>query len=185
MRRTILAGLVLVAATFVTVLVGDAFDLEIEAVVLLGLAVGAIIALVPDLTPVRRLAAFALGFAAAVVGYLLRAGVLPDTSMGRAVAAGLVVLLCVGVVALSMGRLPLWAALLGAASLVGAYESAYSAAPSRVVDTIVTSGTALLFCVAVGFLVTSVFSAERRSRTATRTQEEDTTPFNDMMEPAK
>ena len=120
MRRTLLAGLLLVVATGLTVLIGEALALEVEAVALLGVAAGAIVALVPDQTATRRLAAFALGVLAAYVGYLVRAAVTPDTSAGRAVAAAFIVLLCVGVFAISMGRLPLWSALLGSASLFGA-----------------------------------------------------------------
>src|SRR5687767_222945 len=117
MRRTLLAGLLLVLFTGLTIFVGEALDLEVESVALLGVATGAIVALVPDQTVSRRLAAFALGFVAAYVGYLVRAAVTPDTSAGRAVAAAFIVLLCVGVFAISVGRLPLWAALLGGASL--------------------------------------------------------------------
>ena len=170
-------------------MVGAALDLEIESVALLGLTTGAVISLVPDASPGRRMAAFALGFAAAFIGYLVRAAVMPDTSTGRAIAAGVVVLLCVGVVAISMGRLPLWAALLGTACLVGAYELTYSDAPPRVLDTSVSTSTALLLCVAVGFLAATVMNTEpTRTRGTTPeapAQDADATPINDMMETSK
>lgn len=184
MRRTILAGLILAASAVITIMVGAALDLELESVALLGIAVGGILALVPDASPARRVAAFALGFAAAIVGYLVRAAVLPDTSTGRAIAAGLVVLLCVGVVAISVGRLPLWAALLGTASIVGAYETTYADAPPRVLDTSVSSSTALLLCVAIGFLVASLVS-ERTAERRPESKDSDETPINDMMETSK
>src|SRR6478672_783735 len=113
MRRTLLAGVVLAVAAVLVVVVSAIFDLELESVALLGGALGAVVALVPDRTPLARLGGFAAGFVAAWIGYALRAAVLPDTSAGRAVAVGLVVLLCVGVTALSMNRLPLWSTLLG------------------------------------------------------------------------
>ena len=185
MRRTILAGLILAAATVVTIMVGAALDLDLEPVALLGLATGAIIALVPDGSPARRVAGFALGFAAAFVGYLMRAAIMPDTSTGRAIAAGVVVLLCVGVVAISVGRLPLWAALLGTASLAGAYELTYAAAPPRVLDTSVSTGTALLLCVAVGFLAAAVIKAEPTREDDRGSTDPDATPINDMMETSK
>lgn len=185
MRRTIFAGLILAAATVVTMMIGAVLDLEIESVALLGLTAGAIISLVPDASPGRRVAAFVLGFAAALLGYLVRAALMPDTSTGRAIAAGVVVLLCVGVVAISMGRLPLWATLLGTASLVGAYEITYSEAPPRVLDTSVSSSTALLLCVAVGFLATTVTSAGPTRRDVPASEDADATPINDMMEASK
>jgi hypothetical protein len=185
MRRTIIAGLVLAAATVVTLLVGEALDLQIESVALLGLVVGAIITLVPDQTPARRLGAFALGFFVAVLGYFFRAAVMPDTAAGHAIAAGFIVLLCVGVFALGMGRLPFWAALLGAASWTGAFEFTYAEAPPRVVESTISTSTALLLCVAIGFLAMSLMSSERPVRRDERTYEEDSIALDDMMETAK
>lgn len=186
MRKTILAGLSLVAATALTVFVGEGLHLEVEAVAVLGVAAGAIVVLVPDQTASRRLAAFALGFVAAFVGYLFRAAITPDTATGRAAAAGVIVLLCVGVVAISMGRLPLWAALLGGASVAGAYEFTYAQAPTRVLDTSVSSATALLLCVAVGFLVTTLATGAKPSTpVAASPPADDQTPLDDMMETSK
>lgn len=186
MRKSILAGVLLAVATGLTIIVGEALDLEVEAVALLGVTAGAIIALVPDATASRRLAAYALGLVAGLVSYLLRAAVMPDTSLGRAVPAVLVVLVCVGIVALSAGRLPLWGALLGAGSFAGAYELTYVAAPPRVVETSVSTGTALVLCVAVGFLVTAWMSdTPDRAEKDPRTDDENQTPMDDMMESAK
>lgn len=190
MRRTLLAGLLLVVATGLTVLVGEALALEVEAVALLGVAAGAVVGLVPDQTASRRLAAFALGVVAAYVGYLVRAAVTPDTSAGRAVVAAFIVLLCVGVAAISGRRLPLWSALLGSASLAGAYEFTYTQAATRVLDTSVSSATALLLCVAVGFFVTvAAQPTSVRDDTADPSPRardgESETSFDDMMENSK
>ncbi len=156
MRRTLLAGVVLAVAAFVVVLVSSALDLELESVALLGAALGAVVALVPDRSPLIRLAGFAAGFAAAWVGYFVRAALLPDSDGGRAVAVGLVVLLCVGVTAAAVGRLPLWSTLLGAAALAGAYEITFSAAVSEVASTSLSTATALVFTVAIGFLAAAL-----------------------------
>jgi hypothetical protein len=195
MRRTLLAGLLLVIATGLTVLVGEALDLEVEAVALLGVATGAIVGLVPDQTVSRRLAAFALGLLAAYVGYVVRAAVTPDTSAGRAVAAAFIVLLCVGVYAISGGRLPLWSALLGSASLAGAYEFTYTQAATRVLDTSVSSATALMLCVAVGFLVATTAQPGPRNPGSATEESRGTEPpahdesrsarLDDMMETSK
>ena len=83
MRRNLLAGLCLAAAAGLLVIVGAALDLELESVALLGAALGAVVALVPDRTPLVRLGGFAVGVVAALIGYLLRALLLPDTLGGR------------------------------------------------------------------------------------------------------
>lgn len=156
MRTIMLSGLVLVAAALLLVLMGEGLDLDLESTALLGLTSGAVVALVPDTNAARRLAAFALGVFAALVGYYARAALTPDTATGRAVFAATVVALCVAVVMLSMGKLPLWGALLGAGSFSGAFEATYNAAPPRVVENSIGGVTTLAVCVAVGFLAAAI-----------------------------
>ena len=158
MRKSLVAGLVLAVAAVLVVLVSSALDLELESVALLGAALGAVVALVPDRTPLVRLGGFFAGFVAAWLGYAVRAQFLPDSAGGRAVAVGLVVLLCVGITAVSMDRLPLWTTLLGTAALAGAYELTYVAAPPEFLSTSLTTATTLLFNVAVGFLAAAIFA---------------------------
>lgn len=187
MRKTLLVGLVLTLAAIAVVLVSAAFDLELEPVALLGVAIGAVVALVPDRTPIMRLAGFAAGFVAAWVGYLLRAGLLPDSAAGRAVAVGVVIVLAVAVSALTSGRVPLWSALLGAAALAGAYEHTYAAAPPEVASTSMSAATVLLFTAAVGFLATAITApageqpVERGHRADRRLDDSETTSFDDIM----
>ena len=160
MRKKLLVGLVLAVTSVLVVLVSPVLDLELEPVVLLGVSVGAVIALVPDRTPFGRLAGFLGGFVAAWIGYLLRAAVLPDSTGGRAVAVGLVVVLAVGLSAAALGHAPLWSTLLGAAALAGAYEYTYVAAPPEFASTSLSSATALLLAVAVGFLAAALVAPE-------------------------
>ncbi|MDX5450413.1 MAG: hypothetical protein LPK36_05265, partial [Actinomycetes bacterium] len=156
MRRTLLVGLALVVGAVLAVFISSWFDLELEPVVLLGVALGAVIALVPDRSPLMRLAGFAGGFVAAWIGYFLRAAVLPDSTGGRAVAVGLVLILVVAVAAVSLERIPLWSTLVGAAALAGAYEYTYAAAPPEVASTSVSTATALLLTAAIGYLATAL-----------------------------
>lgn len=187
MRRTWLVGGILIVATVVVVALSAWFDLELESTALFGVAVGAVVALVPDRAPAMRLIGFLAGFAAAWVGYLVRAGFLPDSVSGRSVGLCLVVLLCVVVAGVSLGRVPLWTTLLGAAGMVGAYEAAYSAAPPEVVSTSLSTSTALLMTSAVGFLAGSFATPGdgeprvRPERTATSADDEHHT-LDDMME---
>ncbi len=174
MRKTLVAGVILAAAAVLVVLISSALDLELESVALLGGALGAVVALVPDRTPLARLGGFAAGFVAAWIGYVARAALLPDTAGGRAVAVGLVVLLCVGITAVSMDRLPLWTTLLGTAALTGAYEFTYAAAPPELASTSVSTATTLLFNVAVGFLAAAVLAPASEPGRTPRAHRDDT-----------
>ena len=68
MRRTLVAGLVLAVAAVLVVLVSSGLDLELESVALLGGALGAVVALVPDRSPLVGLGGFAAGLVAAWIG---------------------------------------------------------------------------------------------------------------------
>ncbi len=158
MRKSLLAGLVLAVAAMLVVVIGSALNLDLEAVALLGAAMGAVVALVPDRTPGARLGGFAIGFVVAWVGYLFRAQLMPDTAGGRAVAVGFVVLLCVGLTAAGRSRLALWSVLLGAGAFAGAYEFTYNQAPPEILSTSLSTATTMAFNVAVGFLAAAFFA---------------------------
>lgn len=179
MPRTLISGLLLTAAAFLTVLLGDWLDLDVATGALLGVSAGAVVALVPDAGVGRRLAGFGLGVVVTLVGYVLRAAVLPDTTGGRAVFTALVVGLCVVAAAASLGRLSLWSGLLGAATFAGAFEATYNLAPPRVVENATNTLTGLVLCLAVGFAAASL-AAPGRERAA------ETTPRRDeVLEDAK
>ncbi len=189
MRKTLLVGGVLMLAAVLLVVLSDLFDLKLEAAALLGLAVGAVVALVPDGRPGMRLVGFAVGLVAAWVGYLLRAGVLPDSVAGRAVSIVLVLAVCVAVAAATGARVPLWSALLGAAALAGAFEYSYSAAPPEVTSTSLSAVTSLLMTAAIGFLAAAL-TVPREQRPPVRANGSDAdgdgkTSLDDMMEKTK
>lgn len=190
MRKLLLVGAVLVVATVLVALVSSGLDLDLESVALLGVALGAVVALVPDRAPLMRLAGFVGGVVVAWIGYVVRAGFLPDSVGGRSVTYALVLVLAVAIAAASMNRVPLWSTLLGVAAFVGAYEYPYAAAPPEVTSTSVTAVTALLFTAAVGFLATALIApsvdapVERtHRRPAPRDDESDS--LDNMMEETK
>ncbi|WP_372727574.1 hypothetical protein [Nocardioides sp.] len=157
-----------------TTALNEALDLGLTSVLFAGLALGAVVALVPDTTAARRLAGFAAGFAVALLGYLVRAALLPDSASGRAVAMALVIMLCAGVVVLSVQRLPFWALLLGAGGFAAVYELTYAAAPTEVLDTSVSAATSLVLTVALGFIAALLVSSERRTRAHQPTAQQPT-----------
>ena len=168
MRKTLLPGTLLAVAAGLLVVIGSALDLELDSAALFGVAVGAVVALVPDRTPVLRLGAFAVGYVITWVGYAIRAALLPDTSSGRAVTAFIVLLLVAAIAFAVRDRLPMWGMLLGVAGLTGAYEYTYDAAPPEFLTTSVTISTTLLLVLAVGFVVASFATPAEAVEASTR-----------------
>ena len=156
MLRRLFSGGALALCAAVVLLIGGGSDLE--HVALLGAALGGVVGLVPHNPPPGKLGGFALGFLLAWIGFGLRAALLPDTTIGRAVAAFLVIFLCGLAAALSAGKVPLWSALLGAAAIVGAYETSYTTAPTEFLTTSPQSATTVLLAAGFGFFGTTVIT---------------------------
>jgi hypothetical protein len=152
----VLCGGVLTIASVLLIVLSSGLGLQVESVALLGAGSGAVVALVPGRSPQARLGGFVVGFALSWLGYLVRAGILPDTAAGHAIAVGVVVALCTAVAAVSRDRVPLWTLLLGAAVLAGSYETSYLDAPSQVLRTSASTSTSVLLAVAFGFLAAAL-----------------------------
>lgn len=160
MRRTLITGGLLAVFAALLAQFGSALGLEEIRSALLGAALGATLGLVPgrDGSPARA-AGFLVGFLLGLVGYALRAGVLPDTGSGRALAAFLVIAVLTGICAATLGWMPLWAGLVGVAAIAGAYEYAFGLDPTAFTSQSMTAATTVLLAAAVGFLVCSVGAA--------------------------
>ncbi len=126
MRKDLYAGLSLAVAGFLLVCIGKWLDLELSALALLGVAGGAVVALVPDRSAGLRLLGFVVGFAISWIGYFVRAGLLPDTDYGRAVYVGLVLALAMLAAIVAFARLPFWSVLVGVATFAGGFEATYN-----------------------------------------------------------
>jgi hypothetical protein len=165
----LLSGLVLAVCVAAALLMGGGSDLE--HVALLGAGLGAVVGLVPSDPPLGKLGGFAIGFIAAWIAFGIRVALLPDSTAGRAVAAFLVILVCGAVAAFSAGRVPLWSALVGAAAIVGAYETSYTSSPSKFLTASPQAASTVLLAAGFGFIaasVISVFSKRPDATAATR-----------------
>lgn len=151
-QQSIVGGSLAVAAAL-SVLLSDAFGLELVHVTLLGLALGAVVALAGSGSVALRLAALAVGVVVCWFGYGLRAGYLPDTDLGRAVVFAATIAVVTVVAALSAGRLPLWPMLVGVAAVAGAYETTFAANPPLFMTESVVAVTSVLLATLVGFVV--------------------------------
>jgi hypothetical protein len=172
-RATLLSGAVLTVGSILLVVLSASLGLGIESVALMGAGSGAVVALVPGRSPLDRLIGFVVGFAVSWLGYLLRAGFLPDTTAGHAIAVAAVVAICSVVAALSRERLPLWTLLLGAAVLAGSYETTYIEAPSQVLRTSTSTSTSVLLAVALGFFAAALVAPRPDGSDATEVERTD------------
>ncbi|HET8615261.1 MAG TPA: hypothetical protein VFL94_07025 [Actinomycetales bacterium] len=169
MRNNVIGGAVLAVVAALVVGLGQLLGMDLQHVALLGAALGGVLGLVPDRSPGERIGGFLVGFVAAWAGFAIRAAVLPDTASGRAVAAFVVVVVCMLVAAamsLTPARLPLWSMLVGVAAIVGAYEETYTNAPSQFLSESPTAATTVLLAVSLGYLATAVLGPQvQASRT--------------------
>lgn len=185
MTQKVFAGLVLAVASAALFFIGDGLGWDLDGVLFLGVGVGGALGLIPDGSPLGRLGGFALGLLAASIVYGVRALLLPDSTVGRAVAVLLVVALAVGFVLLTFGRAPLWSALLGIGAMGGAFEVAFTDSPGSVLSTLPVALTSLLTMVAVGFASTVFFAepsqaAEPRGKHATSEGPPDGDPAQEV-----
>jgi hypothetical protein len=159
-RTTLLSGAVLTLGSIVLIMLSSGLGLDVETVALMGAGSGAAVALMPHRSPQLRLAGFLIGFVFSWLGYLVRAGFLPDTASGHAIAVGLVVALCSIAAAVSRDRIPLWGALLGAAVFAGSFETTYIEAPSQVLSNSVSTSTSVLLAFAFGFFAAALVAPQ-------------------------
>ena len=150
-----ITGCVLAVAAAVLALSGSFFGSDLPKVAMLGVACGAVLGLVPDRSPGARAGAFVCGLIATWVGYALRAGFLPDTSTGRALAAVIVIALITVIAVLSANRVPMWAAFVGVAAMAGAYETVFTTTPTAFTSESMTAVTTALLATAFCFVVST------------------------------
>ena len=155
-RRTLLEGVVLLVLVGLLVDHGGQIGSELPQLALLGALLGAVVALVPHRSAGGRAGAFAAGFLAAFIGYAMRAGFLPAIPLGRAIAAMAVVALITAVAVATADRLPLWAGLVGAATMVGAYEATFRATPTDFTAQSFATATTVLLAAGIGFVALSL-----------------------------
>lgn len=158
MLRILLAGLALAVLAGVLVAYGDALGLDLQLYALFGLATGAAVGLASG-HPIAKALGFFIGFIVAFAAYGLRAGVLPDTSTGRAISAVLVVLVLTAIAAPLRSRSFFVAEFLGVAALAGAYETTFNTLPSAFLTTSFVAATTVLFAAALGYLGSELIGA--------------------------
>lgn len=159
MGKTFVQGLVIIAAGIVALLLNQLLNLGLGSITF-GLAVGGILGLVSDGGPVGRVGSFVVGMIVAMVLFVLTVLLLNATFLGQTITIligiGLITVIC----ALTGGRLPLWAGLLGAVLVLGAYGQVFVANPAGILTDLPQYTTMALVPCAVTFLGT-IFVADK------------------------
>lgn len=159
MGRTFLQGAVVLVAGIVALLLNEVLNLGLGSIAF-GLAIGAILGFVSDGGPVGRVGAFIVGLIVTMVLFVMSVLLLNTSFAGQVVALviglGLITLIC----ALTGGRLPLWAALLGGVLVNGAYQFAFLLNPAGIITELPQYTTQALVPAALGFLA-AVFVSDR------------------------
>ena len=175
-RSSLAIGVLLTILGALVIDHGGHFGIQLIHLGEMGLAVGAVLGLVPDRAPGWRAGSFAVGFVAAWLGFALRAGLLPDIPMGHAIATVIVLGLVTAATAASFGRLPLWAGLLGVAAFSRGYETTFSADPSAFDHDSMTDATTIALAVGLGFLGATLVDGIAHLRVKPAPQEVAPTP---------
>lgn len=155
---TCAAGAAVAVAAGALTAAGGPFGADLPKVALLGLAAGAVLGLVPARSSLGKIAGFVGGFGAVLVALSLQRTTLPDTGLGRAVAAVVTVSIITAVATATAERAPLWAGLLGAATLTGSF-AVITAGAIGTSTAAVTAATSSLLAAAVSLVATTVVSA--------------------------
>lgn len=158
--RIIAAGSAVAVAAAVLLAYGSSLGADLPKVALLAAAAGAVLGLVPGGPgdTAARAVSYLGGFAAVAVGLSLLRSSLPDVPTGRAISAVVVVSLVTAMAAATGDRLPLWAALLGVATLTGAFQTVLGGASTGTTTTVVTAATSALVASALAFLATTLLT---------------------------
>lgn len=179
MGNTFVQGLAVLIAGLVALVLNNFLNLGLGSIAF-GLLIGAVLGLVSRENggPVGRVGAFIIGIIVAMVVYIVRVLLLNPSFAGEVLALivglGLLTLIC----GLTSGRLPLWAALLGTALVVGAYETSFVDAPQNVTSELFQYATMALVPAALGYLAT-VLLQSRVAEAEPPIDRDDNRPFND------
>jgi len=155
MVRTLVAGLLVAVAAALVLLIGGPVGLN-AGVAVVGVALGAVLALIPYRGPFWRIGAWAVGFLLTWLSYALTALLLPSTNAGAAVGSFVGLVLVTLVAAFTRERLPLWSGLVGVATFVGSYYTAFNAAPYLFKTESLTYMAAAFAATMIGFLAAAL-----------------------------
>ena len=173
--RLLFLGLVLGVFALVIYLLPGWFGSLAIAYSVPGLAVGTVVALLPEVNPVTQLMGFIMGLLLAFASYVVRGAFLPYTNWSSALVVLLLFAAIVGVTAILRSRAWFVSMLLGAGLLYAVSELPFRVAPSAYVVSAVAM-MAILFGFGMGYLATTVLGLEVLTAPEPTTAPSETVP---------
>ncbi len=158
MGRTFLGGLALFGAAAAAIGLDSLLGLGL-GFALLGISIGGVLGLVGDGTILGRLLGYVIGVAVVLAAYIGRVLVGNSSDLGLLAGAVVIIGALTLMAAVSKNWLPMWAGLLGAVTVIGAYEAAFEEAPQNILSELLPEVSTALVPVALAFLATLWFSA--------------------------
>ena len=158
MGRILFSGLALFGASAVAILLDSLLGLGL-GFALLGIAIGGVLGLVQDGPVLGRLIGYLIGVVVVLAAYLGRVLVGNSSDLGLLAGAAVIIGLLTLMATATKNWLPLWAGLLGAVTVIGAYEAAFEEAPQNILSELLPEVSTALVPVALAFLATLWFSA--------------------------
>ncbi|MGO8886922.1 MAG: hypothetical protein ACLPUO_26155 [Streptosporangiaceae bacterium] len=152
----LLGGLLLAVFALVAYLLPGELGTPAIAYTVLGLAIGAIVGLLPDADPIARLMGFALGLLLAFASYVVRGGFLPYTKWWSAAVVLVLLAIITGITALFRSSTWFVSMLLGAGTLYGVVELQFQAAPSAYLASLGLAFLSILFSFGIGYMISAV-----------------------------
>ncbi len=153
---TLIGGLALALFALIIYLLPGELGQQAVAYTVLGLAVGAVVGLLPYADPVARLMGFMVGELLAFASFLIRGGLLPYTNLSAAVVVLLLLLVITGITALFRSSAWFISMLLGAGTLYGVLELQFRTVPSAYLATASLAFVAILLSFGIGYMVSAL-----------------------------
>lgn len=169
----LIGGLVLAVSALVIYLLPGELGTPAIAYTVLGLAIGAIVGLLPDADPVARLMGFTLGILLAFASYVVRGGFLPYTKWSSAGVVLVLLAIITGITALFRSSTWFVSMLLGAGILYGMVELQFQAAPSAYLASLALAVVSILFSFGIGYMISAVLGLKPVPASATKAAPSD------------
>jgi hypothetical protein len=157
---TLIGGLSLAVLALVVYLLPGQLGKPVISYTVLGLAMGAVVGLIPGADPANRISAYFAGLLLAFASYVVRGGLLPYTKGSSAVVVLLMLLVVTGITAVVRRRAWFVLMLLGVATMYGTVEPAFQAAPTTYIALAGLAFVGILLGFGLGFTVSSLLELE-------------------------
>jgi hypothetical protein len=154
--RFLLAGLLLTVFAVVLYLLPGVVGNQAVSYTVFGLAMGAIVGLLPNADPITKLMGFLLGLLLADATYLVRGGLLPYTKASNVIIVPLMLLVITGITALFRSTTWFVCMLLGAGTLYGLVEVEFQLAPSSYLATSTLALVSIFLSFGIGYMVSAL-----------------------------